>query len=460
MMIVHENTNSTSRVKTALVTLVLLQLLFPLTVWSAPWDFGFGIDTELSQTKSVDDFPEPDQVSESSVDTLLSLTPFITAGKAGRRSRFDGRIGISHLRFTQSNEQLWQPDISLSVGVEQKPRVASLSVNTTVGRRVQTDNTRIFGDLTDPNNTTTQYGAQLEQILNQNLANHTKLEAQYGFLYSQLDDEERATVQNHSAQIQTRSVLSEKGTVAFTRANYQATNFKEESLNTSLGTVALGVEMPVDRVLKFSILTGRDWVELDEPIDDRDLFWRVSMRWEPSARFNLLAGYGQRFFGTTPTLTMEWIGRINTLSFDWTKSIDHSTFDESNFNTFLEAAESEIASSNASNEPSLDPSILSRIDDLQVTNIRSVNETINLGWEHRARFSVVSFEIGLNFESQIQDSDEIASNESRFISASVSRQFTKTIAASVSARASESLNLLDDTESNVNFLSARLGWRF
>lgn len=82
---------------------------------------------------------------------------------------------------------------------------------------------------------------------------------------------------------------------------------------------------------------GEEWntYETFDTIDIDDSFWDVGLRWTPTERTIVEAGYGERYFGSTPRFSIEHRTRRTTFSVDYVRSLTDTRSERGNFTPFL-----------------------------------------------------------------------------------------------------------------------------
>lgn len=81
----------------------------------------------------------------------------------------------------------------------------------------------------------------------------------------------------------------------------------------------------------FTVDAGREWarqqsssgdaaIVIDEG-NDSVFIWDLGLRWRPSERTGLSVGYGERFFGRRPWLSLEHEGRNSSISLSWSRAV-------------------------------------------------------------------------------------------------------------------------------------------
>ncbi|MEQ8516740.1 MAG: TIGR03016 family PEP-CTERM system-associated outer membrane protein [Chromatocurvus sp.] len=97
----------------------------------------------------------------------------------------------------------------------------------------------------------------------------------------------------------------------------------QQGFDAEFATVAATATLRISRVLSLDARAGEEFnefVSLDDDIDGT--FWDAGFTWTPNARVSVAAGYGERFFGTTPRLNVSYRHKRSEFSASYQRAIN------------------------------------------------------------------------------------------------------------------------------------------
>ena len=91
-----------------------------------------------------------------------------------------------------------------------------------------------------------------------------------------------------------------------------------------------------DRKWQINTTVGKEWntFESTRSVDTDDQFWDAGITWSPTERTIISAGYGERFFGSTPRFSLEHQNRRVVFSVDYQRSLTDTRSERGNFSPF------------------------------------------------------------------------------------------------------------------------------
>lgn len=92
----------------------------------------------------------------------------------------------------------------------------------------------------------------------------------------------------------------------YSRVEYESSPFSPAFAN-ELKSAEVNAGLELTDAWQLNGLVGEEWNEYTSVLDDIDgSFWDVGVRWTPNARVEVDLGYGERFFGETPRLSVRY----------------------------------------------------------------------------------------------------------------------------------------------------------
>ncbi|BBB28747.1 TIGR03016 family PEP-CTERM system-associated outer membrane protein [Neptunomonas japonica] len=188
--------------------------------------------------------------------------------------------------------------------------------------------------LSDTDNTTNTYNYQLSPHFTQRYKGVAELTGRYTYNYQLNSDND---VGDSSSQA---FVLSLDNGTDFTQLTWGGTlNYKDSGGDSSSELLSTDASLgyKFNRSWQVRGSTGFEWNEFDTQRSDNDgVRWDVSAIWTPSSRTSLNIGYGDRFFGSTPTLDFTHRSRRSLFSASYSRELTDSASllsEQSAFNT-------------------------------------------------------------------------------------------------------------------------------
>ncbi len=176
--------------------------------------------------------------------------------------------------------------------------------------------------LNDTENTTNTYNYQISPHFTQRYKGVAELTGRYTHNYQLNSDND---VGDSSSQA---FVLSVNNGTDFTQITWGgALNYKDSGGDSSSELLSTDANLgyKFNRSWQVRGSTGFEWNEFDTQRTDNDgVRWDVSAVWTPSSRTSLNIGYGDRFFGSTPTLDFTHRSRRSLFSASYSRELTDS----------------------------------------------------------------------------------------------------------------------------------------
>jgi uncharacterized protein (PEP-CTERM system associated) len=112
-------------------------------------------------------------------------------------------------------------------------------------------------------------------------------------------------------------------TYNYYNVNYDANESFSEDEN-QLEDAKLTATYQFGRVWQLNGYLGKDWNDFTDTFDEADeIFWDLGFVWTPMERLTVGAGYGERFFGSTPRFNIDYRHRRSSLMLDYLRDLTY-----------------------------------------------------------------------------------------------------------------------------------------
>lgn len=274
-----------------------------------------------------------DNVSLSKNDTdskiIPIITPQISVNGDGSRAKFDLISSVQFSKLSGENQNV-NPRLQSSGKVELLEDFFFLDANARA-YQVAINPFRPSGEagLNRTDNSTTTYNVSIAPYIKTRLSPYANVEARYQYdtqWYSnnkndsgdRIDDADhrRASVKINSSDEFTRLSWSVVGD--YVKTNYDTEGFYDSDYKSA----GLNLGYQINRQFRVTGSFGKEWNDyISYRSDIDDTYWNSGAVWEPNKRTSLEAGYGHRYFGSTPYFEIKHKTRKTRLKFGYSKSI-------------------------------------------------------------------------------------------------------------------------------------------
>lgn len=99
-------------------------------------------------------------------------------------------------------------------------------------------------------------------------------------------------------------------------------NNVRQGFENTLSSAEFRAALQLNSSWQFNTLIGEEWNEfLSARPDIEGSYWDVGLRWSPNERVEVALGTGERFFGSTPRMSISYRHRRSELTTDYTRSL-------------------------------------------------------------------------------------------------------------------------------------------
>ena len=296
----------------------------PCSALAAQWRVNSGVEVSerysdnenLSATDKKDKF-----VTVVSPEISLS-------GSGGGRINYDVLASLTHRESSDGNDST-NPALSGNANAELVDRILFFDVSSTINQN-RVDPFRSTGDddvsRSQSDNVTTTYSYTLSPYLLGRINSFADMELRYSYdeqwnSDSDVGDSSRQAVSFNLNSGRDFSIF-DWGLVG----NYSKIDSDDsdngQSNDDELKSADLRLGYRVSRKLRLRGSVGREWNDFDSVRSDVDgERWDFGLIWTPNKRTTINIGYGERFFGNTPTVDISYRRKKSVFTASYVKEL-------------------------------------------------------------------------------------------------------------------------------------------
>lgn len=320
------------------VRLVCVFTAIPLPVLGAQWTTNSGISPEVSYTDNVCLSAEDEQG-----EFLAVVSSNLRVGASGRRASFDigASVDVNSLSDSKledlgcrssnfGNRKQIVPRVNANAQAELWEDWLFLDADVNVDQNEANPFLPGGGDsLNRTGNTNTFVRYTVSPYITHRFSDFATLQLRYT-----LDDEtntEDIAVSDSGERSIAFDLASNEGAGRFSwglQANSSKLEYEETAArpaeDSELSSVQLNLGYQLNRYWQVNGSYGEednDFVSSSDEIDGD--FWDVGVRWTPNSRTTADLGFGDRFFGTTPRVSVNHVYRRSTFSADYSRDLTY-----------------------------------------------------------------------------------------------------------------------------------------
>jgi len=271
--------------------------VFPGVGVAAAWTLSKGATFSTTYT---DNSRLEDSGKES--DFIATINPHVALKGSGARANVDF-VGSFQIDSRSEGSDSLNPRLRLDADAELMRNLFFVDAHATATQNAIDPYARGGNDtLSRTDNVTTTYNYNISPYLVSRVKRYANIEARYTF-DRVIHDSDQANNSNSQS-----ALLSINSGPRFSKiswgvvGNYRETDYKDRS-NSQLRSTDLSLGYRFNRAWMASASVGKEWNSFASTRSDDDgtrLDFRV--KWTPSPRTTLDVGFGDRFFGSTPSL--------------------------------------------------------------------------------------------------------------------------------------------------------------
>ncbi|MBL4780937.1 MAG: TIGR03016 family PEP-CTERM system-associated outer membrane protein [Porticoccaceae bacterium] len=242
------------------------------------------------------------------------ISPDISlSGSGGGRVNYDVLASLSHHESSDGNDST-NPSLNGNANAELVDQILFFDVSSTINQnRIDpfrsTGDDEISRDRSD--NATTTYSYRLSPYLTGRINSFADMQLRYSYDEQWNSDSE---VSDSSRQALSFNLSSGSDFAIFDWGlvgNYSKTDTDDsdsaQNNDDDLKSADLRLGYRLNRKLRFRGSLGREWNDFDSAHSDVDgERWDFGLTWTPNKRTTVNVGYGERFFGDTPTVDVSY----------------------------------------------------------------------------------------------------------------------------------------------------------
>jgi hypothetical protein len=292
--------------------------------FSVQWRVSAGMNVSERYSDN-DNLSEADE--ESNIVTVVSPDISLKGSNSGRVD-FDVLASLRHSE-SSDGEDFTSPRLNGDSNVEILDKVLFFDANADINQN-RRDPFRATGDDDNSNsrfdNVTTTYNYTLSPYLVGHIKSFADMELRYSHneqlnSESEVGDSSRETVFFHLNSGRAFSVI-DWGLVG----NYSKTDHDENDANSDnddeLKSADFRLGYRVNRKLRLRASVGREWNDFESVRSDIDgERWDFGAVWTPNKRTTVDIGYGDRFFGETPTVDISYRRKRSVFTLNYRKEL-------------------------------------------------------------------------------------------------------------------------------------------
>ena len=296
----------------------------PCTALATSWrvSSGVGVSERYSDNDNLSATDKKDKF-------VTVVSPEISlSGSGGGRINYDVLSSITHHESSDGNDST-NPALNGNANAELVDQILFFDVSSTVNQN-RVDPFRSTGDdavsRAQSDNVTTTYSYTLSPYLVGRINSFADMELRYSYDEQWSSDSE---VNDSSRQAVSFNLNSGRDFAIFDWGlvgNYSKTDADDsdsgQSNDDELKSADLRLGYRVSRKLRLRGSVGREWNDFDSVHSDIDgKRWDFGATWTPNKRTTVDIGYGERFFGDTPTVDISYRRKKSVFTASYTKEL-------------------------------------------------------------------------------------------------------------------------------------------
>lgn len=310
-----QNAEWMSRARWSALVPVFGLAFVPATGWGGDWQLSKSVSISTTYTDNV----HLDETNKKG-ELFASVTPsFSLQGKGGRA---DANISGS-LRLSKGTGGTGS--IAPSLRGSGKVEVVRQHFFVEGNASVQQSAINPFGpigtdDLNDTGNTTTSMQLSVSPYYKGRIQGVGNLEARYRSTATLFSGSAGDRSGDHLFNLSLTSGPDFSRLSWGARASYRLTDYEGENSLRSQTSTDIDLGYRFNRKWSVDGSVGREWNDLPTTRDENGGFrWSLNTTWTPNPRTTVRVGYGDRYFGSTPTLDVSYRRRKATLQASYSK---------------------------------------------------------------------------------------------------------------------------------------------
>ncbi|OUS11270.1 hypothetical protein A9Q89_09515 [Gammaproteobacteria bacterium 53_120_T64] len=250
------------------------------------------------------------------------------SGSGGGRINYDVLASLSHHESSDGNDST-NPSLNGNANAELVDQILFFDISSTINQN-RIDPFRSTGDddisRSQSDNATTTYSYTLSPYLVGHINSFADMELRLSYDDQLSSDSE---VNDSSRQAVSFNLNSGRDFAVFDwglEGNYSKTDTDDDDSGQSnddeLKSADLRLGYRVNRKLRLRASLGREWNDFNSVHSDVDgQRWDFGATWTPNKRTTVDIGYGERFFGNTPTVDISYRRKKSVFSASYTKEL-------------------------------------------------------------------------------------------------------------------------------------------
>lgn len=308
----------------SVVVFAVSALLIPQWAVAAEWSSTSGVTFTQVYTDNSD-------LSEDDEDSRFTslITPNFSLEGSGARANVD----ISGtLQFSDAGGQTdnFNPNVNASADAELIEDFLFIETDASA-RQTSIDPFARSGSvgISDTDNSTTTYDYGVTAYISSRFKNYFTYELRYNY-DDQINDDREVDDSTQDAASFNLNSGSYFGRFSWDfSVDYRGTEFEDDAGNVALAdnsdnefiSADVGLGYRFSRKWEVTASVGKEWNDFQSESDDVDGdIWNAGVIWTPNARATINFGYGERFFGSTPSLDVSYRHKRSELNVSYSRS--------------------------------------------------------------------------------------------------------------------------------------------
>ncbi len=374
---------------------LLFSLISSVPVYAGNWEVYKFVEIGVAGTDNYG-LVDTDRSGDLQTDEIVgSVKPSVELSFSGNRFETEVAAEVELYQFNESDFNVVDPRLALGTTGTLVENLFYVNSSLNYGKLLPEDDFFDLGEDTDP-----QVRFRFNPFLARKIGRFA--DAYFGFGHQSIDGDTDGKIDTRQNAISFSLARNPKygGFLWGFGGDYEkdrsdGTDFENASVYGSLGAT-------VGQSVFFEVLGGAEsnnYADLEE--DKESAMWEASVKWTPNERTVLKVGYGDRFFGQGPTMSLKHRVRNSTFRADYTRGITTSTDPVLNpVTTFTEVPDSSVA-----------PDTLDLIGDGSLTrrNTPYVEKQLRLGYKLAGRRSDLIVDAVYSNQDELDGTAEIES---------------------------------------------------
>ena len=317
------------------------------------------------------DLEESDKKSE----LAAVIRPYISLRRKSARTTLDLIAELEYNTLGSGSNTL-NPRVQANANAELREDLAFIDARATASRNVIDPFSAAGSDSTDrADNQTTTYTYTLSPYITNHFESFADLLTRYSFSSVDNSDSEANDSDSHAFSMVLNSGSDFPRIPWGLIGNYRKTDYAGGS-DSELISADARVGYKFTRIWQINASVGREWNDFTSTRSDVDGFrWDFHVIWTPNTRTSLDIGYGDRFFGSTPSFNFQHRSRRSVITASYSRDLTDANrvLSEQDVFEVTDALDEPIpVDERITGDPQSVSPIQTRLDDSQIVDERFI----------------------------------------------------------------------------------------